>query len=498
MTTNERKIPKAFYDVHLHAYNLSHPGLLLFISRFLKNHQLTIGRLISKAYYKLIWELIGNKTKQWIFAIAIFLVLIIAASLFCPVKYCFHGTIGALVLITIGFAFYLLRKNGLKFILNVLSIFENEEVMQLLYLEMDYMQLNKPILQKVKEFTNQCRKEKKLLDVAKLQDFIKEEWESAGQGFEFDDETYQKVIITPLVMDFSSKGFDDLADIPYNFPPQKTVVNQAIDLFRGIQQYHVYSKFHLLEIIPFLGIKPKDLKLESIQTLLDRYFKEFEKRDTPIMRYERIMEMKDKCFGKTDEKYIPLDREKFFFAGVKIYPPLNVDPWPDEDKSNKNQCERKKIQLIYDYCIDKRIPITTHCSDGGFKVMDQDTHNKFTSPARWKEALDYNVGSDTNSRLTLNFGHSGIQVNAKKNVNGWADWIEIILDIIKKDDDYPNVYMDISDIGGDKVSYTHYVSVIKNYIDNLSSEEERQKLNKLLNQRILFGTDHMVNLFHMK
>jgi len=493
MTEKKYEIPDAFYDVHLHAYNLSHPGLLLFISRFLKRHNLNIKKLVSDAYFKLIWQFIGNKTIKKLFWITAVVVAIIVASLICPFRYSFHFTMLALFLVVLIIAIVKLvklPKNDLKSTLNVFSIFENEEVMQFLYLELDYIKLNKPVEEKAKEYINISNS----LDIAELQDYIRGVWESpeVNKGFKIGEKRFNKVIISPLVMDFSSKGFNELVDLPYNFPPKKTVVNQTIDLFRGIHQYYYYSKFQLMEIIPFLGLKPKDLEFNNIKKLLDTYFIDFSGSDSPQKRYEKIMKRKEDCFGEKIEKNVLLDRKKFYYAGIKVYPPLDVDPWPELDES-----ELQKMKFIYKYCIDKRIPLITHCSDGGFKVMEKEKHNTFTSPARWKKALDYDNSEYRNAKLTLDFAHCGIQLNSKKSVRGWGEWLKIILGIIKDSDEYPNIYLDISDIGGKgKASYKNFIEAIKNFINELP-ENEKEDFVKVLNQRILFGTDHMVNLFHI-
>ncbi len=504
MAEDNSKIPDAFYDIHLHAYNLSHPGLLLFLSRFLKKRNLSLRQLISVAYYKLIMQFIGDRTGKKLIWILSGLVTLIVASLICPCEYAFHLTLILLLLVAGIFLVEILQKipaNDLRPILNVFTIFENEEVMQFLYLERDYMMLSKPVEEKVNEYIAKCKNEKKALDYEEMQEYIKETWQQTLDkgGFEFETKNnrFDKVIISPLVMDFSSRGFDELGDLPYNFPPKKTVVNQTIDLFRGMHQYYYYSKFKLMEIIPFLGIKPKDLTLEGIKDLLNDYFSDLEASDSPDVRYGKIMQKKKNCFGEKIEKNLLLDRKKFYYAGIKIYPPLDVDPWPDDTQ------EREKIKYIFDYCISKRIPVTTHCSDGGFKVMKQDNHDKYTNPMRWKQALD--CSNMDLSKLTLNFAHCGIQLKTRKKQKGWAEWLDAILDIMKsslitKEDskEYSNVYMDISDIGGEgDASYENFISAVNRYIGENIPENKQDEFRNILKKSILFGTDHMMNLFHI-
>ena len=52
---------KTFYDIHCHAFNLSHAGLLAFLNRFLKNNALTFSKIISGEFIKIIFKQIINQ-----------------------------------------------------------------------------------------------------------------------------------------------------------------------------------------------------------------------------------------------------------------------------------------------------------------------------------------------------------------------------------------------------------------------------------------------------
>jgi predicted TIM-barrel fold metal-dependent hydrolase len=151
------------------------------------------------------------------------------------------------------------------------------------------------------------------------------------------------------------------------------------------------------------------------------------------------------------------------FAGIKLYPQIGFDPYPDDLE------ERKKVEELYKFCIDRRIPIISHCSDGGYKVGDYDP---LTSPeGKWKKVLE------AFPELTLNFAHFGSQKNDKK-----ASWRSAIIDLVEK---YPNVYTDIS-----------CNDATANYYDEL--EKLFNGKNPALPEKLLYGSDFSINLLVVK
>ena len=133
--------------------------------------------------------------------------------------------------------------------------------------------------------------------------------------------------------------------------------------------------------------------------------------------------------------------------------------------------------------------MTTHCSDGGFVIMEERWSRKHANPDCWKSVLgDY-------PELKLNFGHFGIQLKSTK--HGWGEWNKTIIDLIL-DEDYPNVYADISDLGATTKKYKKLGEAIKDYISiKAKGDAHKEGLYKeKLLRNLLFGTDFMVNLFH--
>jgi predicted TIM-barrel fold metal-dependent hydrolase len=156
------------------------------------------------------------------------------------------------------------------------------------------------------------------------------------------------------------------------------------------------------------------------------------------------------------------------FAGIKLYPPMGFDPWPDGiDEKMKN------VEALYNLCEEKKIPITAHCSDGGFAVADNATD--YTNPEKWRQVLVRHPG------LKLNLAHFGKQGNVMGFIHR-HEWRETVVDLILSHDD---VYTDISCLAFDEDFYDDFSEFLGQF-----ELEKRVKLT----ERILFGSDFMINL----
>lgn len=265
---------------------------------------------------------------------------------------------------------------------------------------------------------------------------------------------YDKIVLTPLMMDFGYKNMTN-PHLYYNLiPVQKPIVEQVLDLFNGIKSYYHRSEKEqrFFEIYPFLGINTANYELIKIEKMLDKYFGTY--RGKPADFAANL----GKFTGDIDEM------GSNFFSGIKVYPPLGFDPWPEE------KGERKKAELLYEFCTKKNIPITTHCSNGGYRIIDSQIADIFTSPQRWELVLK------RYPQLKLNFGHLG---NQSKGKNQWG---QEILSLILK---YENVYGDFSCRGFNN----KYYQSLKQTLDQGDSE-----FKKRVRERILFGSDFTVNL----
>ena len=106
--------------------------------------------------------------------------------------------------------------------------------------------------------------------------------------FKIGDQKYDKIILTPLMMDFGIWKEDETNQkIFYKKIPKQhnKIKNQTIDLFNGITDfYHNNQESKTkLEIYPFLGINTKNYELinsreynpsrSSLEEILNKYFK---------------------------------------------------------------------------------------------------------------------------------------------------------------------------------------------------------------------------------
>jgi hypothetical protein len=291
-------------------------------------------------------------------------------------------------------------------------------------------------------------------------------------------QTYDKIVLTPLIMDFGLKN-SEKSGRRYKIR-WKPIASQVLDLCLGIKYYFKYRDTHslpganpttpLFEIYPFMGINTKNYEMKKtsgdsvdLETLLFKNFAGF-KDDTIDTRCEKLAARNWRDFSGDIDMIKPYD-----FIGIKVYPPLGYNPWPTEKwETNANE-EMKKVRFLYDFCQRNNIPITAHCSDGGFLVDKKYAH--FAHPDKWAMVL----GNYPN--LRLNLAHFGA---ANEN------WRKAIANLILK---YNNVYTDISYRGVDKKYYEN----LRKLLDSHASDK-REKLM----ERIIFGSDFMINLLSIE
>lgn len=265
-----------------------------------------------------------------------------------------------------------------------------------------------------------------------------------GDVFRFSNQVFDKYVICPMVMDFTSN--QSLDAIYYKSRTGKNAFTYAEKMLASIRSFYKDNNDSLLEILPFAGINPPAYTYEEVEKWLNTYFRRY----------------------KPNERYQHKRRPRFF--GIKLYPPLGFNPMPEDEE------EKAKVELIYTYAQDKGIPITTHCDDGGYRITDVATSHHNTSPEVWLQVLE------KFPRLKLNFAHFGRQYERTHFLKKQEKWRNAIVDIIVK---YDNVYTDMSFNG---VSKEYYDDVIT----KLESLKPQERLK--LNQRLMFGTDFMINL----
>ncbi|KXK30122.1 MAG: Amidohydrolase [Candidatus Brocadia sinica] len=577
------KEKKVFYDIHCHALNLSHAGLLAFLNRFLKDRTVSFSGLLGKGkFLQIICRLLGiNFSVKLIKILLIILsgalsgIVLLAISKY---EYFLSAKVSniilfcafAVVFAALIFTLWILRKislggsdlvtDTLRKNINLLSVIENDAGSLFLSMELDILAAD----ERYKGLIDKYR----TASTNKYSSFIKnleEKWKENGNEIQIKTKegellTYNKVVITPLIIDFGYKDFD-IPGIHYNKPPRKPVVEQVVDVFNGIRDYRERSPVKILDIYPFLGINTRNYDLGTVSVapkgIKDTLYSSLKSRKIPqsvkenvrdtlenkvayiektgkLVIYKRatnigndlrtvsshvqidenilnkigamsdethdldernnIPKMLEKYFGeynntkygtftkksrehyfpdekdaKKREKMIPVrgidDLRSHFFAGIKLYPPLGFDPWPDyDDRPADTATEFDKVNYLYQFCSEKGIPITVHCSPGGFKAAHHGI--EYTNPEKWRKVLSvYN-------NLKINFAHCGFDINKPYKV-----WLDTILALMGE---YKNVYVDFSYIGNNKDFY----KFLKERI-----------IDKGYEDRILFGSDFPINLF---
>ena len=135
------------------------------------------------------------------------------------------------------------------------------------------------------------------------------------------------------------------------------------------------------------------------------------------------------------------------FYGIKLYPRLGFHPLSGD------------LPALYRYCAMKGIPITTHCSTGGFWSSD---HVEMCNPENFRPALM------AHGNLKINFAHWG---------NGSTDWMNSILSLMRN---HSNVYADLSSYGSPK---------------DLPGFKKALWGHQIVKERTLYGSDYNMVYF---
>jgi len=196
------------------------------------------------------------------------------------------------------------------------------------------------------------------------------------------------------MMDFGYKGKTPPGETQtkktfhYDVPASKPIKEQVTDVFNGIRDYvetetseKLSKKFpalgsktnRVLEIYPFLGLNTQNYEHGEIEELLDKYFGE------KALSKEELRANLGRFDGDID------NMTTGSFAGVKVYPPLGFDPWPDGKYGDAE--ELRKVELLYSLCCKKDVPITAHGGTGGFVTIDKGRLQSYASVEKWEKVL---------------------------------------------------------------------------------------------------------------
>jgi len=138
--------------------------------------------------------------------------------------------------------------------------------------------------------------------------------------------------------------------------------------------------------------------------------------------------------------------------------------------------EREKVELLWSFCERRDLPVVTHCDDQGFRVVGLEEAWRFSSPARWEPLLRAHPG------LRVDFAHFGAQYSHPIGRPPSTEWTDRIVRLMV---DFPNVYADFSFDGSEPEYYRWLEAYLRKRSAGLAS---------LVEGRLLFGSDFMVNL----
>lgn len=266
-----------------------------------------------------------------------------------------------------------------------------------------------------------------------------------GDGrFLFKGRRYSKVGLGIQVMDFTRLPSLE-GRLWYDGPSQDRIGALADATLEAAAAYRARHPGGLLELFPFLGVNPAAHPAAFIERLLEERF--------------------------------PQGGGGFY--GLKLYPPLGMDPWPAQDAG-----ELEKVRLVYGFCASRRIPIVTHCDNQGFRAVPPRTAAAYSSPVSWRPVLE------AYPDLVVDFAHFGYQYGLPAYVQSklplslpmQGQWFDEIVGLMER---YPGVYADLSWTG----SVPSFYKRLALFLEGL--DEERRAL---VSGRIMFGTDFAISL----
>jgi hypothetical protein len=274
----------------------------------------------------------------------------------------------------------------------------------------------------------------------------------------------ERLVICPLVMDFGAGGAGlSLSGSYYRRAPAKPVEVQVRDLMAGIRDYRRARPEGFLEIRPFLGVDTRRREAGALAAWLEDSFAHWTRGQAASWAAFAAMADYEDCDSLAGR-----------YAGVKVYPPLGFDPWPQEGE------ERDKVELLWAFCEARGIPVTTHCDDQGFRVTGLEDSWRRSSPERWRPVLE------RHPRLRLDFAHFGMQWSHPLGRPPLTEWTETILGYMSE---LPHVYADFS-FNGTESSYYEWLD---RFLDR-AGRAARERWTS----RILFGSDFLVNLSRVR
>ncbi len=485
-----------FFDIHCHIFNLSHPNLLLFVKRLLSEKKVQITAVLI-AFLLLIFTIVSRifiRTNNQIVDQILFYSSIIFSILFFIILILLINTSLLKILTSLPIInrsinlvsvmennlgdFFQLMENDIVKLQQEKKIKQQNIIITPLMMDFGYKWVNdfpdiyynklsrKPITDQVIDLLNGIReyrgKTKKRNPIIEVYPFLG----INTQNYPWDNESKVKLRKKININKLQKKlGKDKIEYVSLNSKDRflryygnmdnkdKEIILQHINTIDKDQIDYLYEESNRQ--------KATKRKRTTVKVLLNKYFGKF-KIESPDKRHDKLFNKMGKFNGNIDDKKTDYN---YFFAGIKVYPPLGFDPMPDDP------IECKKVRYMYDMCIKKNIPITTHGAEGGFQVIENRLIKKYVY-YNWEKVLD----DEKYKSLKINFAHFG---------NFKYKYAKYIFKLILNHD---NVYTDFSYKCFKKNDYKKLFKLI-----NKLTKDNKEYRNKLLTH-INFGTDFMINL----
>ena len=219
-----------------------------------------------------------------------------------------------------------------------------------------------------------------------------------------------------------------------------------------------YRRARAQKLRPGLFSCPHDGFGDQIKALKGIVAKNNTKRQGLVMPFLAVDPRRD---GIIDTMKSLVDPVKGPFFGVKLYPRLGVHP----------QCPQ--LDVVYEFCAENDVPITTHAAPGGFPVEDW-VYRDWSDPALFEPALK--KMRDSGRDLRINFAHFGMSHGYTSTEFPWA---ETIVRLMRE---YPGVYSDLA-------CYTD-IRDIKTFLNTVWKDHR-----DIAVERTMFGTDFDIIYF---
>ncbi len=276
---------------------------------------------------------------------------------------------------------------------------------------------------------------------------------------------FGRLVLCPLIMDFQGATYKPPDSSYYDRTGTKRIAAQIRDVLEGVRDYRRARPDGFLEIRPFLGLDTRHYSAEALEAHLESAFDGWVDGEGSISR-----EASSRRAFKAMDGYDAATPVRGRFAGLKVYPPLGFDPWPE------NGSEREKAAILWSFCERRGIPVVTHCDDQGFRVSSLEDSWRFSSPARWDPLLR------AHPKLRLDFAHFGAQYSHPVGRPPSTEWTDRIVRLMAE---YPNVYADLA-FNGTEAEYYRW---LEGFLAKSSPA-----LAEHVGDRLLFGSDFNVNL----